>query len=72
MPTNAAFTIVRPFRRETSVIFSSPHSGRDYTPAFLDATLLDAQIIRSSEDAYVDQPVGRPCCPPACLAPFLI
>jgi N-formylglutamate amidohydrolase len=68
MPTNAAFTIVRPFRRETSVIFSSPHSGRDYTPAFLDATLLDAQMIRSSEDAYVDQLFEAA---PACGAPLL-
>lgn len=50
-----SFTIVHPDRRDTPVIFASPHSGRDYPPAFLDQTLLDARLIRSSEDAYVDQ-----------------
>ncbi len=50
-----SFTITHPDRRDTPVIFSSPHSGRHYSRAFLDQTLLDAQLIRSSEDAYVDQ-----------------
>jgi N-formylglutamate amidohydrolase len=50
-----SFTIVHPDRRDTPVIFSSPHSGREYTSAFLDQTLLDARLIRSSEDAFVDQ-----------------
>ena len=39
--------------RTTSVIFASPHSGRDYPAAFLRGGL-DAQEIRSSEDAFVD------------------
>jgi N-formylglutamate amidohydrolase len=63
-----AFTIARPFRRETSVIFSSPHSGRDYTSDFLATSLLDARVIRSSEDAYVDQLFGAA---PACGAPLI-
>ena len=50
-----AYTIIHPYRRETPVIFASPHSGRDYPAAFLDQTLLDARLIRSSEDAFVDQ-----------------
>ncbi len=50
-----AFTIFHPDRRETPVIFASPHSGRDYAHAFLDQSLLDARLIRSSEDAFVDQ-----------------
>lgn len=54
-PANAAFTLALPDLRNTPVIFSSPHSGRSYMPAFLDQTLLDHRMIRSSEDAYVDQ-----------------
>lgn len=54
-PTTAAFAVALPDLRDTPVIFSSPHSGRHYTSAFLDQSLLDAQMIRSSEDAYIDQ-----------------
>ena len=54
-PAPAAFAIVLPDHRNTPVIFSSPHSGRSYSPAFLEQSLLDARMIRSSEDAYVDQ-----------------
>lgn len=50
-----AYTLARPARRDTCVIFSSPHSGREYPAAFLTATALDAKAIRSSEDAFVDQ-----------------
>nr|WP_325253935.1 N-formylglutamate amidohydrolase [Amylibacter sp.] len=39
-------------------VFSSPHSGRDYPAAFLQASVLDAVAIRSSEDAFVDQLFG--------------
>jgi N-formylglutamate amidohydrolase len=48
------YALLLPDRRDTPVIFSSPHSGRDYPPAFLAASLLDAHTIRSSEDAFVD------------------
>lgn len=44
-----------PARRTTSVVFSSPHSGRDYPPEFLRASILDQRSIRSSEDAFVDR-----------------
>jgi len=37
------------------VVFSSPHSGRDYSEAFLKSSVLDSHEIRSSEDAYVDK-----------------
>lgn len=40
--------------RTTSVIFASPHSGRDYSRAFLAMSCLDEFAIRSSEDAFVD------------------
>lgn len=50
-----AFDLTRPLRRTTSVVFSSPHSGRDYPRDMLDRTVLPPQHIRSSEDAYVDE-----------------
>ncbi len=50
-----AYRLFLPARRETPVVFSSPHSGQDYPPAFLQASLLDAHVIRSSEDAFVDR-----------------
>ncbi len=50
-----AYHLIRPERRSTSVIFASPHSGRDYPWSFLRRTVLDGHTIRSSEDAFVDQ-----------------
>jgi N-formylglutamate deformylase len=49
-----AYHLTQPDRRSTSVVFASPHSGRAYSGAFLRRTALDAQSVRSSEDAYVD------------------
>lgn len=57
--THTAFRLIRPARQETSVIFASPHSGRDYTAAFLAASQLDMAQLRSSEDAYVDRLFAR-------------
>lgn len=54
-----AFRLTRPLRQQTSVIFSSPHSGRDYPQAFLDASPLTSLVLRSSEDAYVDRLFAR-------------
>lgn len=48
------YHIALPAARTTSVVFASPHSGRDYPAAFLRRAVLDAQEIRSSEDAFVD------------------
>ena len=36
-------------------VFSSPHSGRDYTPEFRKQSQLDDRALRLSEDCYVDQ-----------------
>jgi len=45
----------------TPVIFASPHSGRLYPADMMSAARLDAQAIRRSEDAFVDQLVdGAP------------
>jgi N-formylglutamate amidohydrolase len=53
--TSAAFTLLRPDRHETPMIFSSPHSGREYPVALMTRTVLDEKAIRSSEDAFVDR-----------------
>jgi N-formylglutamate amidohydrolase len=53
--TSDVFRLFRPARQLGSVVFASPHSGRDYPADFLAQTLLDGQMIRSSEDAFVDQ-----------------
>ncbi len=43
-----------PIASDSAVVFASPHSGRDYPPEFLTATMLEPLALRSSEDAYVD------------------
>ena len=50
-----AYHLIHPDQRSTSVVFASPHSGRDYPAWFLQRTRLDARAVRSSEDAFVDQ-----------------
>jgi len=50
-----AFHLTHPERRTSSVVFASPHSGRDYAWSFLRKTALDQHQVRSSEDAFVDQ-----------------
>ena len=50
-----AYVLTRPVRRTSSLIFASPHSGRDYTQDFLSQVVLDRRMMRSSEDAFVDR-----------------
>ncbi|WP_309665593.1 N-formylglutamate amidohydrolase [Tabrizicola sp.] len=50
-----AYQLSRPLQQTTSVIFASPHSGREYPAEFLANTLLDHHAIRTSEDAFVDR-----------------
>jgi N-formylglutamate amidohydrolase len=57
--TPNTFRLIRPRRQETSVIFASPHSGRDYPAEFLASSQLDPFQLRSSEDAYVDRLIAR-------------
>ncbi|MDZ4395372.1 N-formylglutamate amidohydrolase [Cypionkella sp.] len=52
------YRIHRPERQDTAVVFASPHSGRVYSAAFLAQTVLSRDVIRSSEDAFVDQVFG--------------
>ncbi|WP_295316387.1 N-formylglutamate amidohydrolase [Roseobacter sp.] len=49
------FYVTLPAERRSCVVFASPHSGRDYPPAMMQRSVLDDHLIRSSEDAYVDQ-----------------
>lgn len=51
----AAFNLFAPDQRLSGVVFASPHSGADYPESFLKSTVLDRHLIRSSEDAFVDQ-----------------
>jgi N-formylglutamate amidohydrolase len=50
--------ILAPARQAGPVIFASPHSGRDYSAAFVAASRLDQLALRRSEDCYVDQIFG--------------
>lgn len=44
----------RPAERLAPFVFASPHSGRDYSPEFLNQAQLPERLLRRSEDAYVD------------------
>ena len=48
------YQLIMPENRNTSVVFASPHSGRNYSWPFMRKTILDEMEIRSSEDAFVD------------------
>ncbi|MFU8881305.1 MAG: N-formylglutamate amidohydrolase [Rhodobacterales bacterium] len=54
MPKDA-YHLIRPEQTRCSVVFASPHSGRDYPWSFLRRTVLDEHSIRTSEDAFVDR-----------------
>jgi len=49
------FIIYEPAQLTSSIVFATPHSGRNYPLDFLDRIILDAHAIRASEDAFVDQ-----------------
>jgi N-formylglutamate deformylase len=63
------FEILRPVAQTCPLVFASPHSGRAYSDAFLQQSVLDARTLRSSEDAFVDVLVG---CIPDMGAPLLL
>src|SRR5271170_451912 len=54
------FEVVEPPEIQTPIVFDSPHSGSRYPRKFLEASRLDAQTLRRSEDAFVDE-LARPC-----------
>lgn len=49
------FEVCEPAVHTIPFVFNSPHSGRNYTQAFLEQSRLDAHTIRRSEDPYVDE-----------------
>ena len=51
----SSYILSLPDQITSCVLYSSPHSGREYPQDFLAATRLDALAIRSSEDAFVDR-----------------
>lgn len=51
---NTQYSLIIPKTRETSVVFASPHSGREYSRRFLRKSVLTETTIRTSEDAFVD------------------
>jgi N-formylglutamate amidohydrolase len=53
--SKAPYTLDMPKVQTTSVVFASPHSGRDYPQSLLRRSELDEKAIRSSEDAFVEQ-----------------
>jgi N-formylglutamate amidohydrolase len=52
------FEIVDPVELSTALVFNSPHSGRTYPRAFVEASRLDAMALRRSEDSFVDDLVA--------------
>lgn len=54
MPIDAFQTVV-PERDLSCVVFASPHSGSEYPQAMMRKTVLSNRMVRSSEDAFVDQ-----------------
>ena len=49
------FALLGPRNSCAPVVFCSPHSGRIYPKAFLEASRLDPHTLRKSEDCYVDE-----------------
>ncbi|MEK9724536.1 MAG: N-formylglutamate amidohydrolase [Rhodospirillaceae bacterium] len=54
-PPDAGVEVRRPAALAAPVVFSSPHSGRRYPAAFVDASRLEPQALRRSEDSFVDE-----------------
>ena len=53
-----SFELLTPAGEWGPVLFSSPHSGRDYPESFVEQSPLDAMALRRSEDMFVDELYG--------------
>ncbi|WP_018633241.1 N-formylglutamate amidohydrolase [Neomegalonema perideroedes] len=60
--------VEEPARLTSAVVFSSPHSGRVYPESLIRRSPLHKTLLRSSEDAFVEELFD---CAPACGAPLL-
>ncbi|WP_317673909.1 N-formylglutamate amidohydrolase [Thioclava sp. A2] len=49
------YTLRLPHRQSTSAVFASPHSGDFYPADFVAQAVLPLDVLRSSEDAFVDR-----------------
>ncbi|GBE44900.1 MAG TPA: N-formylglutamate amidohydrolase [Rhizobiales bacterium] len=49
------FEVIEPAKHTAPFIFNSPHSGRTYPKAFLEASRLNLAALRKSEDTFVEQ-----------------
>jgi len=47
--------VLAPASQVAPFVFASPHSGRNYPPAFVAASRLDPITLRRSEDSFVDE-----------------
>ncbi len=54
-PPTVTHEVLRPAARRLPLVLASPHSGRDYPPAFVARSRLDPRQLRRSEDAFVDE-----------------
>lgn len=52
---NSPVVLTRPVHWASGVIFASPHSGRHYPDWFTENSSLPLELLRSSEDAFVDR-----------------
>lgn len=50
--------VLRPRRATLPIVFTSPHSGREYPPEFVSQSRLGPVALRRSEDAFVDELFG--------------
>ena len=50
----ASHEVLVPKEQALPLVLSSPHSGDRYPPEFVDASRLDLQMLRRSEDCFVD------------------
>lgn len=55
------FSLDRPMHWVGGLIVASPHSGRQYPDWFVEASSLDSQALRMSEDAFVDRLIASAC-----------
>ncbi len=55
LPRPGCYSLHLPTGPWAPVVFSSPHSGCLYDPAFLASSRLDALTLRRSEDCYIDE-----------------
>ena len=67
-PENNTVSISLPGRWSSPFIFSSPHSGCNYPQELLERSHLSLNVLRSSEDAFVDELFSAA---PGCGAPLI-